>query len=144
MALRDACPDPGRSKEETVEDVTESESRPVPPPGLGARGAALFEAITRKYQLRPDEMQYLIDACGEADLIELLQAEINGGSLITTGSRGQDAPAPAVSEVRQHRAVLANLLGKLHLPDESGRSAQTTSELARRAANARWHPRGTV
>jgi hypothetical protein len=38
-----------------------------------------------------------------------------------------------------HRALFANLLKQLKLPDSGdGRAAQTTSEKARMAANIRW------
>lgn len=108
------------------------------PAKLGERGAALWSDVTGKYGLRPDELAILADACREADIIEKLQAEFEIRDLITTGSMGQDVAAPHVSEVRQHRTVLANLLKSLKLPDADGRQAESTSDLARKAANARW------
>jgi hypothetical protein len=124
--------------------VTESDVRPQPPGSLGARGQALWSAVTEKYTLRPDELAILADAAHEADVIELLRAEFGRSSLITTGSRGQEVAAPHVSEIRQHRACLATLLKALKLPDEDAtrqqRSAMSRSELARKAVMARWHP----
>lgn len=111
------------------------------PDDLGARGAALWAQITSSYNLRPDEKAVLADACREADIIEKLQGEFEHRDLITKGSMGQDVAAPHVSEIRQHRTVLANLLKGLKLPDEDGREAASTTDLARKAANARWHPR---
>lgn len=113
------------------------------PVDLGSRGGALWDQITGRYDLRPDELATLADACREADIIEELQAQFETRDLITTGSMGQDVAAPHVSEIRQHRVVLTNLLKQLKLPDEDGgRAGQTTSDKARMAANARWHPRG--
>lgn len=120
--------------------MTESDTRPQPPGSLGERGSALWHAIVGAYDLRPDELAILYDAAGEADVIELLQAEFNRRDLITRGSMGQDVAAPHVSEIRQHRATLASLLGKLRLPDEGvTNNAWHRSVAARHAANARWN-----
>jgi hypothetical protein len=112
------------------------------PADLGPRGAALWESVTSRYGLRPDELAILADAAHEADIIEKLRAEFETRDLITTGSMGQDVAAPHVSEIRQHRTVLANLLGKLRLPDESAGEAGA-SNAGRALVNARWHPRST-
>lgn len=107
------------------------------PSGLGERGSALWDDVTTRYDLRPDELAILADAAHEADIIEKLKAEFSARDLITTGSMGQDVAAPHVSEIRQHRMALAGLLGKLRLPDESGASAR--SEAGRALVNQRWH-----
>jgi hypothetical protein len=44
-----------------------------------------------------------------------------------------------VSELRQHRATLAGLIGKLKLPDEG--AAETASSAGRAMANQRWSKR---
>lgn len=113
------------------------------PTDLGERGSALWDSVTSRYGLRPDELAILADACHEADIIERLRAEFATRDLITTGSMGQDVAAPHVSEIRQHRTVLANLLTKLHLPDDSAGAASpaTSSEAGRALVNQRWRPR---
>jgi hypothetical protein len=111
------------------------------PADLGERGSALWDSVTSGYGLRPDELSILADACHEADVIELLKAEFESRELITTGSMGQDVAAPHVSEIRQHRTTLANLLGKLRLPDESGAGTSTSSEAGRALVNQRWRPK---
>jgi hypothetical protein len=56
---------------------------------------------------------------------------------------GQDVAAPHVSEIRQHRATLATLLGKLRLPDDEAGSGSgsSSSEAGRALVNQRWRPR---
>lgn len=113
------------------------------PADLGDRGSALWDSVTSRYGLRPDELAILADACHEADIVELLKAEFESRALITTGSMGQDVAAPHVSEIRQHRGTLATLLGKLRLPDdEAGAGSGSSSEAGRALVNARWRPKG--
>lgn len=112
------------------------------PSDLGERGSALWESVTSRYDLRPDELAILADAAHEADIIEMLKTEFELRSLITTGSMGQDVAAPHVSEIRQHRMALAGLLTKLRLPDDSGMSkGGASSEAGRALVNQRWRPR---
>ena len=109
------------------------------PADLGERGQALWDSVTSSYSLRPDELAILADAAHECDIIEELKAEFDKVSLITTGSMGQDVAAPHVSEIRQHRSTLKQLLSQLKLPDESG--AEGRSAAGRALVNQRWHPR---
>lgn len=111
------------------------------PADLGERGSALWESVTSRYGLRPDELAILADACHEADVIELLKAEFESRTLITTGSMGQDVAAPHVSEIRQHRTTLATLLTKLRLPDDAAGASSSSSEAGRALVNQRWRPR---
>ena len=113
------------------------------PADLGERGSALWASVTGRYSLRPDEMAILADACHESDIIEKLKAEFETRDLITTGSMGQDVAAPHVSEIRQHRTTLANLLTKLRLPDDEARAGGSASEAGRALVSNRWHPRST-
>jgi hypothetical protein len=63
------------------------------------------------YELRPDELQILREACHEADLVERIQAELDAGApLISVGSMKQEVPSPLVSEIRLHRTCLSSLL----------------------------------
>lgn len=73
--------------------------------------------VIDRYDLRPDEVRLLADGCREADIIERLEAELADAPLMVKGSMGQLVASPLVSEVRQHRAVLAGLLKSLKLPD---------------------------
>lgn len=112
------------------------------PKSLADKGLSLWQEISGKYELRPDEHRLLEDACREADLIDRMESEIQGMPLTARGSQGQPVAAPLVTEIRQHRATLARMLGQLRLPvDEAataGETAEDISAKARKAANARW------
>lgn len=114
---------------------------PQPPRSLGDRGRALWDSIVPAYELRPDELVILADACREADLIERLHDELSVSELVTRGSMGQEVASPFVSEIRQHRTVLAGLLAKLKIPDTpagAARKKAAVSEAARAAVRQRW------
>lgn len=113
------------------------------PAGL-KRSATLWQKVTSTYQLRPDEIRVLEDACRQADLVDRFQRIVDRlDDLTTPGSMGQLVTHPAVTEVRQHRAALARLLAQLKLPDSiEGVFPQSTkgspSDRARVVAHARW------
>lgn len=109
-----------------------------PPEGLGAKALVVWTEISEGYDLRIDELRVLEDACREIDLIERLEGELLHADLIVTGSMGQPVASPLVQELRQHRGVLARLLGWLKLPDEEAPAKGNTSASARQAAMARW------
>ena len=116
-------------------------STPAKPASLGERGGQLWDSIIPAYELRPDELMILVDACREADLIERLNGELATSELTTKGSMGQEVASPFVSEIRQHRTVLAGLLAKLKIPDSpasGARKAAKTSADRSKAARARW------
>ena len=54
---------------------------PRMPTKLGASGKALWSSIIPAYDLRPDELRILIDACREADLIARLQDALESADL---------------------------------------------------------------
>ncbi|MEU0847726.1 hypothetical protein ABZ387_07125 [Streptomyces flaveolus] len=111
---------------------------PDPPEGLGAKALVVWNEISGGYDLRVDELRVLEDACREIDLIERLEGELRGAELIVVGSMGQPVANPLVQELRQHRGVLARLLGWLKLPDEEEPAKNNASASARQAAMARW------
>lgn len=114
---------------------------PRRPARLGKHGTDLWTSIVPDYDLRPDEIRVLSDACREADIIGRLEDELTDSPLMVKGSMGQLTASPLVSEVRMHRVVLANLLSKLKIPDSPAgvaRKRAVTSEKAVMAARARW------
>lgn len=116
------------------------------PAKLGTEGRRLWSEIVDRYDLRPDEIRVLADACREADIVERLELELRDAPLMVKGSQGQLVASPLVSEVRQHRTVVAALLKALHLPDtdsQGAQKAQKDSEAARAAARARWDRKRT-
>lgn len=120
--------------------------KPKMPAGLGAEGNGLWSSIADVHELAPDAVRILADACGEADLVALMESARGSDTfqLIVRGSQGQDVINPLISELRQHRATLASLLKALKLPMSSSdaqRLEKETSEQARSAARARWDRR---
>jgi len=119
--------------------------KPTAPRGLGRSGAGLWRRIVAGYELRPDELRLLADACREADLIDSMHTALTAGPLLTPGSMGQDRPHPLLTEIRGHRALRAQLLKQLALPDDAVRAASrssATTTRAQKAARARWDGRG--
>lgn len=116
-------------------------SKPRMPATFGTQGKKLWTSIVAVHDLGPDAVRVLTDSCHEADLIDRLERALRKAPLMVTGSQGQLVASPLVSEVRQHRAVLANLLKALKLPMTDGdarRAEELASEQARAAARARW------
>ncbi len=111
------------------------------PSNLGA-GKTLWKRVVGVYDLRPDELRLLEDACREVDLTNALERVIRESPPMVTGSTGQLVVHPAIQEVRLHRTVLKQILGHLKLPDDVGAAPPASSEKARAVANARWQRSG--
>lgn len=111
---------------------------PRAPAGLSRRGKGLWRDVVGIYDLRPDEIRMLEDACRTADLVEQMTAALKNASLTVCGSQGQPVINPLVQEIRQHRQVMRSLLIALKLPTEDDRDGAARSDAARKAAHARW------
>jgi hypothetical protein len=72
------------------------------PAGLSSKAARFWREITTKYDLRPDELRVLEDACREVDLIDTLRKAMANSPLYKRGSMGQEVINPIVPELRQH------------------------------------------
>lgn len=123
------------------EENPSGRARPRQPAGLGEAGRELWHSIALTYELRPDEVRMLADACREADILERLEGDLIDAPLMVKGSMGQMTASPLVSEARMHRQTLATLLKALKLPDTPAtgeRKRAKVSEDARMAARARW------
>jgi len=75
------------------------------------------------------------------DKIAALDAELDGASLMSKGSMGQDVANPLLGELRAQQAAFDRAIKQLDLPDEGeglGRGAVNRSVSAREAAAARW------
>lgn len=110
-----------------------------PPTRLSKSAHALWDDVTSEWDLRPDELRMLEDACREASLVDRIERELSAG-LLTLGSTGQVRAHPLLGEVRQHRVAMSQLLSRLNLPDADaeGRAQDARSQHARLAAVARW------
>ena len=100
-----------------MSDTTTTKRKPTKPRGPKKSGSKLWREIAdpKKYELRPDELRILEDACREADLIDQLEDALEGQPFIVTGSQGQDVINPLIPEIRQHRATLTSMMLKLKL-----------------------------
>lgn len=116
------------------------------PTGLGPKGSKFWGQIADEYALEdtPEVALILEQACRTLDIVERLQRIVDDApSLQVTGSRGQPAPLPELTELRQYRAQLAALVKQLNLEDEPAEdidrdTPMTRSESGRTAAAARW------
>ena len=116
----------------------------IPPPSnLGPAGESLWGDVSSVYELRPDEVRILEDACRERDLIARLEDGLAESSVFMKGSMGQLVVNPLVGEIRQHRTAFASLMKQLKLPDgDESDQGGALSAKNRAAAQARWSRRG--
>lgn len=111
------------------------------PKSLTGDGVTLWRDVTADYDLRPDELSLLEQACRTLDVIGMLEAAWSefGFPMVTTGSMGQEVIHPLIGELRSQRASFERLRAALKLPDDtSSVPVESTSDKARRAAQARW------
>lgn len=118
--------------------------KPLPPEGVAAAGGRVWKLIVGKYDLRPDELATLEDACRITDMIDALdRAWADDGQPMTAkGSTGQLIIHPLIGEIRTQRMARNALWRQLKLPDldePAGEGEQPgTPNQHRSAANSRW------
>jgi len=121
---------------------TKRTRKPPPPAGLQkTRGGRLWREIVAIYQLRPDELRILEDACRHVDLVDRLEADVASGELKVAGSKDQEVAHPLLQELRASRLLVKQLFAQLELPDSPERGVAKAGEAswkARHAARARW------
>ena len=108
------------------------------PPGFGPRAKQLWSAVTEQYDLAatPEWYPLLEDTCREIDIVDRLQAIVNGAdSLRERGSQGQPVAMPELQELRQHRALYAALHRQLSQAFEPEMTPKTMSQMGN---DARW------
>lgn len=115
-------------------------SKPKPPETLAAAGREVWTRIVAKYDLRPDELLTLEDACATTDMIEALSDSWSdlGRPLTTRGSMGQEVIHPLIGEIRTQRAARNALWRQLKLPEDGTSTGATNANPARAAAATRW------
>lgn len=119
-------------------------SKPKSPSTLAAAGKALWDEVVQKWDLRPDELRTLEDACSATDMLADLDAEwrTQGRPFVSKGSMGQEVEHPLIGSIDKQRKARQAFLRQLKLPDEGKSAGEERSTAARAAANARWSTRG--
>ena len=99
------------------------------------------DADSQDIDLDSRENAWLEDACRLADRLEQLEAELASSTLMVTGYQGQPVINPIVPEIRQTRALRAQMLARIVVtpPEEKQSSGGFPRAVqARNAANKRW------
>ena len=86
-----------------------------PPEGLQDRGEAVWKAVTDAFELQAHEGELLVEIARTVDLLDALQALVTAQGETLPWGEGIRAN-PALVELRQHRVVLARMVGALGIP----------------------------
>lgn len=124
-----------------VADMPSAGRRPSAPTGLKASGRKLWRDIVALYDLRPDQLRVLADACREVDVVDRLAKQVDAlddSELTVLGSQKQEVMNPLVKELGTRRALVARLLQHLRLEDDADGAAGGRSHAARQMNRARW------
>lgn len=105
------------------------------PPGLKAAGRRLWASVTDEYDLDEHEVALLVEACRTKDLLNELDATIRRDGVVIPGEQGPRVH-PAVTEARQQKTSLNQLIASLRLPSDEGVRPQRRGA-ARRAYGIR-------
>src|SRR6476660_9110323 len=115
------------------------------PASLGDAGKKLWREVHAVFDFEdePHKVQVLTQACRVADVVAELDEAADEAPLTVKGSMGQQVISPFIAEARVQRALLAQLLGRLGLPDndeddEAGELRARRSRAGRTAAKSRW------
>jgi hypothetical protein len=107
---------------------------PRMPKGLGYQGQKLWRTINDEFDLtgEPGKLRTLFDAAKTADVVDRLQKIVDaaGDNLRVRGSQGQPVTMPELDSLRHYRALLAQLLGRLGLPDTDEAIAEKAEKLS--------------
>jgi hypothetical protein len=111
------------------------------PARLDAAGRRLWRSTVEVFDFtdEPHKIQILTQACRVADVVAELDDAADEAPLTVKGSMGQQVISPFIAEARAQRALLAQLLSRLGLPDtdeESQAKAEKISHTRRRAAKS--------
>ena len=110
------------------------------PSHLATAGQKLWRDVVTKYDLRPDELRALEDACAATDMLaEFTKAWADlGRPYMSKGSMGQEVEHPLIGSIDKQRKARQSFLAKIKLPDEPSGESQPRSTAAWSAAQSRW------
>lgn len=115
-----------------------SARKPAAPRGLNGPGKALWAAVLAEFGLNPAELAVLHELCRTTDELDEMKAELAGESHTVPGSKGQPRAHPLLTEIRQHRRLVDQLVVALGLPLPTEVLGRRRSAAAKQAADARW------
>jgi hypothetical protein len=84
----------------------------------------------------PGKVHILAQACRVADIVAELDEAADQAPLTVSGSMGQPVISPFIAEARAQRSLLAQLLGRLGLPDTDEAVAEKAQRLSRTRSRA--------
>jgi hypothetical protein len=108
------------------------------PAGLAKAGKALWKSMHDEFDFaeEPHKLQILAQTCRVADIIAELDEAADEAPLTTSGSMGQQVISPFIAEARVQRALLAQLLARLGLPDTDEEAEAKAAKLSRTRRHA--------
>lgn len=111
---------------------------PRAPRGLQREGKALWRDTHSTFDFadEPHKVQILAQACRVADVIAEMDEAAAEAPLTVKGSMGQPVISPFIAEARAQRALQAQLLGRLGLPDTDEAAEAKAGKLSRTRHNA--------
>ena len=115
---------------------------PKAPAELAAAGAELWRNVRRDFDLRPDEIEYLLNACRTLDELKRIEQQLANEAIFSKGSRGQRVANPLLGEARAHRREFTAQMKALGLRDAADPDAalhSLSSSGGRQLALARWN-----
>jgi hypothetical protein len=122
--------------------------KPRAPGGLGVAGRRLWRVVvsdadSQEIDLDSRELTWLEDACRLTDRLEEMEIVLTAtGTFMVKGVAGQPVAHPLIAEIRQTRALRAQLLARITVspPEEKQQSSGVFPRAvqARDAASKRW------
>ncbi|MGC4151510.1 MAG: hypothetical protein QM628_00330 [Propionicimonas sp.] len=112
--------------------MSDDQFTPAPPPdSLGAGGRALWNGIANSFELMPEQLVQLEEACRAKDRLDkldlVLRGDVDVWTSIAYDHDGEPISlnvAPALVQANATANLLKQLLAALRLPDEEGRRPQ--------------------
>jgi hypothetical protein len=100
----------------------------------------MWRAVLPKYVLDPLELITLEQAARLSDVIAALDRAVVEQGPLSSGSKGQTVPHPAIGAAAACRRELGKLIRDLDLPDENEPAPQARRSRSQqsRAAESRW------
>jgi hypothetical protein len=92
---------------------------------------------TFDFDEEPHKVQILLQTCRVADVIAELDDAADDAPLTVKGSQGQQVISPFIAEARAQRALLAQLLARLALPDTDEEIEAKVASLSRTRVKSR-------